>query len=1801
MNSTRLDRLLRTAIAWLGIGLGLAILATPAFAQRTLERLVDFDLPGGDYETLRSVPLSQCERACLADSRCAGSTYNDRARWCFLKADVGDRAPYPGATSGVVRADTSAAGVAALPLPDVNFLPPDLRTEAQRLEATIATVRRTAAPVSVVGVGNADALAGRTSAAWTAFGRALLAASYDDWSLTYDANSLSGGAGWLALQTATTPAEQGRALALISAAMERQGLTRPAIEASAVSLAFVLDAGEEQRLDRLRADFGFRVLDYSVDSDTRTPRLCVQTSETIAGEAADLERFVAVDRFASPTVSVEGAQICVEGLEHGERYQVTLRAGLPSVVNEALRENAEFRVYVRDRSPTARFDSNRYVLPATAQGVPVTTVNTDELAVTLVRVNDRNLADVVRGGDFERQLYDEEAQSLARERGAEVWRGTLAVASRRNEEVTTLFPVGEVIAAAEPGVYVLTARPAELADRSQALATQWFVVSDIGLSTYSGAGAVDVFVRSLRTAEPAPGVAIELLARNNAVLATGATGVDGHVRLDTPASDAAGLAPAVVTARDGEQDYAFISLVGGAFELTDRGVAGRTAPGPVDAFLATERGVYRGGETVHLTTLLRDETAKALALPVTIRLTRPDGVVARNVPTRADAAGGVALDLPLTGNAATGTWQVSAHVDPEAPAVGTTSFLVEDYVPQRIEVVLTSAAAEAAAGATVEAQVAAGFLYGAPAADLVVEGSVTVRPAAGIEGFDGYAFGLVQEPFTPLRKPLFDLPRTGADGTARLAAPVPEVPDAVGALEARIAVSVREPGGRTVSDALTLPLSTDAPLLGIRGAFEDGQVPEGASADFEVVALSADRTRRAATAQWTLTRIENDFQWFRRGGRWSYDSIERLSEVASGSVALGAETPARISVPTRWGQYRLEVVDPSDPRAAASVAFASGWVSADASAETPDVLEVHLDRESYAAGETARLRIVPREAGQALVTVLSGSVMQHRLVDVPATGAEVELVVSDDWAPGAYVAATLYRPVGGLTGGRPLPQRAVGIAHMGVDTEAHRLTVAIDAPELARPREALTIPVRVTGLSAGAPAHLTLAAVDVGILNITGYTAPDADGWFLGQRRLGVELRDVYGDLIDGTGATRGRIRTGGDGPGAGTEALPLSEAPVALFSGIVTTDAQGDAAVTFDLPPFNGTLRLMAIVWSGEKVGDAARDLVVRDELVVAGTLPRFLAPGDATRMHVELHNVAGPAGDYSLTAEASGPLSLGNGQESVRLGAGERAAVELPLAGTGVGDGEITLTLAGPDGLTVERSYVLTVRPPAARSQERRIVALSPGESLTLGPNLVEGFGADAELTVSVGSGDLDVAGILQSLDRFPYGCAEQTVSRALPLLYLNEVAVSIGMDADKAVPERIEGAIDRVLAYQSSAGGFGLWSPGTDLWLTAYVMDFLTRSREAGHDVPQVAFESGLDRLQSVLSYVGEVDGERGTEIAYATYVLARNGRAAIGDLRYFAEERLDDFVSPLARAQLAGALAFTGDRGLAERLFDDAALITPAALRPDRIDYGTDLRDAAAIVTLAAEAGVGGGTLDRLGNRLDAARAAVARTYSTQEEAWLLLAANADRPAPSSVRLDGSAVSAPLTRRFDRSTLNTGISVGNDGAAPVAVASTVIGTPLEPLPATSEGLTIERTYFTLDGAAVDPAAVTQNERLLVRLTFAKEVDDPMRVMLTDMLPAGFEIENPRLVGAGDMPSLPSAFQGQAPEHTEFRDDRFAAAWTLGQGGAGSQNSVTYMVRAVSPGTFTLPPAEVSDMYQPRFVARTQTGTVAIAPTR
>jgi uncharacterized protein YfaS (alpha-2-macroglobulin family) len=1650
---------------------------------------------------------------------------------------------------------------------------------------------------------------------WNAFAEVTTQLKSDNYQENYALQTSAKVAAYLAYQRATAKGDQIAALDTLANVFLAYKLPRDALTVlrSGVKLIGPKDTGPvyaklKLDYDGIRADFGFRILDYKLDSDSASPRACFQFSEDLQAGKVDLTPYVTVSGVATPAVSVQPKQLCVEGLVHGKTYHVTIRKGLPSTVGEDLLANADYDLYVRDRRPNAQFTGRNYVLPRVGQeGIPVVTVNAAKVDITVYRLGDRSLLPTVRSDDFLHELNSFSAETIANEKGQQVWTGTLDVKSDLNKDVMTAFPVMEALGKLDAGIYVMTASIHDGAKEGyETRATQWFLVSDLGLTSFTGPNdGLHVFVRSLATAEPASNVTVRLLAKNNEQLATVTTDASGHALFSSGlVRGKGGLAPGMIVAEDGKGDYGFLDEQQTAFDLTDRGVKGRETPIALDAFLYTERGVYRSGETVNITALLRDVKGKSVpGLPLTLVAERSDGVEYRRMVVADQGEGGRAWSIPIVSGAPTGTWHVRAFTDIKQPAIGDITFLIEDYVPERIDMKVTPDQAALHVGEPLSLSVSANFLYGAPADGLALSGTekVDLAPSATVPGLAGWTVGLDDEPFEAISKEIEGENTTDEHGAAKVAVELPPA-ETTRPLQATVNLTITESGGRTVERSVTVPILPAAPVLAVKKLFDDGGLSAGNAAKFQVLFVTPDGKRLDAKAvKWQLSRIDRRYQWYNSEGRWDFEVIKSTRRMADGSVDIAAATPADISAVVDWGQYRLDVTsdDPAHPHT--SVTFWVGWGGAD-KADTPDVLDVATDSQAYAAGDEVKVRLTPRFAGKATIAIVSDKIETMKTVDVTPDGTTVSFPADVNWGAGAYAVALAYRPLD--VSAHRMPGRAIGVSWFAVDRPARTLALKLDVPSLIRPRTTLATHLKVDGLTPGEQAHVTISAVDVGILNLTHYETPNPENYVFGQRLLAGDWRDLYGYLIDGMQGTRGTITVGGDADAKKVQAPP-DQAPLSRYSGVLTVAPDGTVEADFDIPTFNGTARVAAVAWTANRLGHAEADVIIRDPIVMQATLPRFLAIGDQSRLQLAIDNVEGPAGNYTLDIEPHGPVTLAAtaAHTTAKLAAKGKLSTAIAFTAKGLGTASFDVKLSAP-GISVSQTLSVPVQPATPAVYHRSIQPLAAnGGSITLSEALTKDFvPGTGVVSVSVGpQAAFDVASLLKQLDRYPYGCTEQTVSIALPLLYANKLAQSAKLDLDGGIDERVKKAIATVLSRQDSNGSFGLWGVGgDDVWLDSFVGDFLTRARERGFEVPQGAMTSVLDRLRNYIVNTSEPKAEDSAKIAYAAYVLARNGRPVIGDLRYLADTKPEIFTTPLSRGQVGAALALLGDRGRAMPLFEAASTLLQdqGPARVWRADYGTPLRDGAGLIALMAEANAQPALLQKVERFVGANRETVAYT-STQENSWMVMAAFATAHEADAVALtvDGEAKSGPYYATLGRNDLDgKALKIVNSGAAALRAVVNASGHPIQPEPAQAHGFSIERSYLKLDGTPVDIARVKQSDRLVVVLKVTEVAAENGKLMLVDHLPAGFEIDNPDLVKSADLTGFDFLNTKVEAKHTEFRDDRFVATYDRDPGQSAFFYAA-YMIRAVSPGKYVLPPATIEDMYRPERFGRTGFGTVEV----
>ncbi len=1571
----------------------------------------------------------------------------------------------------------------------------------------------------------------------------------------------------------------------------------------------------------------FEFVRYSIDVSQDLPRACLAFSSTL-NPKTDYRPYVDVPAGTQIALSVDAANLCIGGLTFGEEKEVTIRSGLPANDGRTLAFDETIAIEFGDRPAYVGFKGDGVILPRVeADGLALETVNVDKVAVTISRVTDRSLAfrTISQGyshsqGSYGYMDYNSEVYDLAEP----VWKGELDTPGSPNSAKTTVFPIATAIPRLQPGAYFVELDQLNASGKvpnDAARAKRWLIITDLALTTYTGTDGMSATVRSIQSAKPVGSVKLELVARNNEILARGTTDNGGHVKFSGPIMRGEGnVAPRMLMAYASNGDFAIIDLDRSPVDLTERDIGGRSPATAADAFVYTERGVYRPGETVQITSLVRDAAANSVNNRAgSVIVYGPNGLEAGRLRFK-DAKqfnGGISYAFGIPKAAARGEWRIATEIDGVGVAGGET-FSVEDFVPQRIALDVTADdKTPMRANETRPITASVRFLYGAPGAGLAVEGNVRVEQDPNpFPDLKGFSIGRHNEEF---RESTFELAAAQTDSSGKAVISLdPRAADNAESsrpLRLRTVISAIEPGGRAVRDDVRIAYRPADRYIAVKPSFEDNSAKEGEAASFEIV--SADRTGalKAAKVNWRLVRIDWKYDWYRAdGGAWQWRQSRRIVEIESGTANIADGQRATVKTRTLdYGDYELYLTEEANG-AEASYAFWSGWGGQPQDGvEAPDRVRVQVPDKLPAIGNEVDVTVLAPYAGEAEIVVASENVILTRSITVKANeGTHIKLPVTKEWGAGVYVMASVYTPRDAVQ--RPKPRRAVGVAHVAVDVTPRTFQLTLEAPKVQRPNNKMTVKVKATGPRDDG--YVQLAAVDEGILLLTGFKTPDPADYFFGKRRLGVELRDDYGRLLDPNQGAAGTARSGGDQiGGAGltvvpTKSVSLVSAPVQLRN--------GEATVTFDVPAFNGELRLMAVAWSNTGVGSASTPVTVRDQVPAEMILPRFLAPGDQATATLTLDNVEGQAGTYNAALQASAPVRAVTGALSANLPTGQRRDIDATLTSATEGISNIALNVTGPGGYSVSRSYPIQTRSAWMPASYVQRTTIAPGASFSPAGNSLSSFVAGSGyVQVSFSPIPMDAAALFDSLDQYPYGCTEQIVSRAMPLLYAQNMAALAGRKAPGDLKNQVQDAISTLLNRQGGDGAIGLWRVGDGLatpWLGAYATDFLFRAKAAGYVVPAAALDKAYDALAEFAiresSYSTGYDFDvyesrwnpdttqrlMDRSVAYAAYVLAKAGRMDKARLRYLHDDRIARIPSPLARAQIAAALYMIGDNARAKSAFDQAE----AALGHENIGdyYQTPRRDLAGVLALASEA--------KAADRVTRLSARVAQDLpepdrlTTQEKAFLLLAANSlsGGQAAVNVAVQGQAPVVTAGRVFKMTGANMASppSFTNRGSGQLWVTAVSRGSPASaPAPA-FDGLQAIKQLWTPGGNAIDGTSFRQGDRIIVAITVGASEARTTPLVIADLLPAGFEIEAVlRPEDAGK--TGPYRFLGDlvSPNIAEARDDRFVAAVDLYDR---KSETVAYMVRAVTPGTFTMPGVVAEDMYRPDTFARTVSRTIMVA---
>ena len=1300
-----------------------------------------------------------------------------------------------------------------------------------------------------------------------------------------------------------------------------------------------------------------------------------------------------------------------------------------------------------------------------------------------------------------------------------------------------------------------------------------------------------VLVHNIQNTEPERGVTVTAYNYQHQALASGTTDDKGQVRLDLSSGR-----PFYLIASQGTQRSYLRVDNGSALSLSSFDVSGEVVQKGIKGFIYGERGVWRPGDTLHLGFMLNDRAKQLPAEhPVVMELYNPLGqMYARKTQTRGEL-GLYVFDFVTEADAPTGAWNVKAQV-------GGVSFSkrlrIESIKPNRLKIALSMPEKTLLRGEPMDARLHVEWLQGAIARNLKydIQGTFIATPTT-FEGYKGFYFDDPSRVFNTEESKLIS-GVTNERGDATVQARFELGSTAPGMLLANLVTRVYEESGDFSIDADRMLYSPYRRYAGIKSPQKDKeQLNTGTNYTYEVASVDYLGKPQANT--------ELDVKVYKVYWHWWWDSNSSgLANYVSDSYNKPVKTftvrtdgdgrgTFQLSFPDKeWGTYFISVKDKESKHSTGVMSYFDwpyneGRRNTDGS-ESATMLSFKTDKDSYTPGEKMVVTFPSTKGSRAIISIENGvrvlSLTEHTCEDKQTT---VRLDVTKDMQPNAYVYITLLQPHG-ITK-NDLPIRLYGVVPFTVTSPESHLTPVIQSPAELKPDASYTISVSEKN---GKEMAYTLAIVDEGLLDLTRFRTPEPWKAFNAREALGVNTWDLYNYVV---GAYGGRIEQlfsigGDDALNKGPKAIVNRFKPVVRFDGPFLLKKGKTARHTYQMPNYNGRVKIMVVAGNGEAYGHADKSVMVRKPVMLLGTLPRVIGVGEemvvpatvfATEDGVGAVNVSiACSSNMEVVGEATRSLSFerkGDQQASFRIRVKKNPGI-----------GKVTITATGKGDKSVYETEleIRTVRRPQVKVTAATLEAGKSWKETVAMP----GATGTNQLTLEVSDiAPVNVSSRLSYLLGYPHGCLEQITSKGFPQLYISSFT-DLPLQQAKSTEEAVKEVIRRLRSYQTVDGAFAYWPGGTSSngWGTVYATHFLLEASKKGYLVPEAMKQSVLNNLRRVARNWKPVtsyykDSEEATQ-AYRLYVLALAGSPEMGAMNRLKE--MKDLTS-MSRWSLASAYALVGREDVAQDLISKTTALPSGYSEYDET-FGSDVRDQSIqLMTLCLlDKGKEAATLvEELSKQLSSDD-----WLSTQSTAFALVALSdylakyrvdgamdftyACGGKDGQVKTDKNIWSETL---LDKAGTSASVELKNTGKSTLFARIITEGIPEQgEEKAYANGVSLAVSYVDLNGSPVNVAQLEQGTNFSAVVT----VKNPSargynNLVLSEIFPAGWEILNTRFLNESVTDSLSAGVNYQ-----DIRDDRVYSY--IDRLPAGSQVTVKINLCAVYPGRFYLPPVYCEAMY-------------------
>ncbi|MEQ8469812.1 MAG: MG2 domain-containing protein [Marinoscillum sp.] len=1561
---------------------------------------------------------------------------------------------------------------------------------------------------------------------------------------------------------------------------------------------------------------------FEKDEQGKSPKLMIKFSDQLDINQK-LDGFLSVSPDVDFKLQKLGKYLILDGdFRFGNEYTVNIAKGVKSKWTTTTDKAFTKTIKFADIAPQVEFASNGLFMPTSnKKNLQFLTTNLKRVHVEVKKVFGENVEQFFRNENLKsgKNRNDEFNNTYVSSVGAIIYNQTLEISDEKNKWLLHNLSLDNVLKEFNNGLYLIRINfnpqdvlvPLEGDELSYIQKNGQIykpvTISDIGLlAKREGQDVYQIYTTDLKTGEPMSGVDVTISRYDESYSKT----TDSEGRTSITASSYIQLIKAtkngqtsIIKPYEMQWNTSGFDVSGlSQYEMETR------------AFIYTERGVYRPGDSVNLSCIIRYENRSGgNNIPAYFKLYNPEGTLVMESTQKNARDGFYNFTFGTEQNDPTGNWNVQINV-------GNKYFYhdlkVETVVANKLKVKVTpDMLTLLPENKQLKFEVESRYLFGASASGLPYETEVEIYdlPSA-FPKYAEYSFFNQNVEFQDIKTKI-QSGNLNEDGKANITWNIPSLKQAPSPLKVKLNATIQEEGGRPNNSWAYVDLHPFPHYVGIKNDYSYAKL----NVKQDIPVILVDHKGEAVKGKEMVYRIyrNSKYWWYQydsyRDFKLRYKSDQHSYLVEEGTITSAMPFGSVPFQPTQSGQYLIEVQDASTNLGHTSSIFMSaypygGVPSGDENAGT---LSLRSDKESYQVGDEAIVTFPSPRKGNILLTVEQGNdiLISQWVKPKDQEEMQVRVKIAKSMAPNVYVTITVLQDHAQTVNDRPI--RMFGILPLSIVDPDTKQELIISMPDELLPEQEFDININTLN---GKQTQLTVAVVDEGLLDLTGFRTPNPWKEFYKKVRLDVETFDLFGFVI---GANADDVfktfSIGGDMDYRESQVDPFEKKkrfkPVCMFEGPLMTDQNGKAKVSFKMPNYVGSVRVMVVSASENAYGSAEKTVPVRSDLIIQPTIPRALKPGDEFTIPVNVFATKENVGTVDIALSTEGPLEI-IGQSTIKHtfnGVEDQLFQFKVKVKEAVGQGKIVIT---GKGKTAQSSFEadVPVSPSASRIYQSEEKIIKPGETISFGLPRVGLDGTNNARLKLAAFPNMDFMHRLDYLIRYPYGCIEQTTSSVFPQLALKTLFAN-DEKRKKEIDKNINAGIDRLRMFQLSDGGFSYWPGGNSAseWGSNYAGQFLIEARKKGYVVPDLMYD-GIVRYLERQTRQGSKDPQYLMTRVNRCFVLALANKAPISEMNLLKQNNYEE-MSSVQKWMLVTAYKLAGAEDKVSGLANNISK-TVEDYQEFGNTYGSTNRDLGIILRCLV-------TLDRSEDASLMAKE-IAKVlsghywYSTQTTGQMLLGIGsyfdyAGISATDDLIIEG-VVELPNGKTETIKSVDDYQLYINEGYGQemkVTLSSTVKakqlyatlssnGVPLkENVAEQNKNIQLTVDWFNEDGESIDITSVKQGSTFYGRYrVFNKSVVSSIEeVALVQILPSGWEIENTRLSGEIESSWMAGWITGKE-EYLDIRDDRIMWFFDLGK----TKLDFVVKINAITNGQYIMPGARCEAMYNNDYVA-TKPGKVVI----